>query len=143
MTSLNSAQGLHERGICVKLPDCPLCVEEQRAKLCTATLSSVFDDPCNPPIPVPALTQTLRDRGEQYGDFEDMSEIAQMLKNALRDGGSWERMRPEQRESLDMIATKIARIVCGNPDNQDSWYDIQGYAKLSGDRLSPTSTATP
>jgi hypothetical protein len=41
-----------------------------------------------------------------------------------------DKMTLVQRESLDMIATKIARIVCGDPDELDSWVDIGGYAEL-------------
>lgn len=31
---------------------------------------------------------------------------------------------------MTMIATKMARIVNGDPDYLDNWHDIQGYAKL-------------
>ena len=41
----------------------------------------------------------------------------------------------DQVEALDMIATKIARILNGNPDHVDSWIDIAGYATLVADRL--------
>jgi hypothetical protein len=35
-----------------------------------------------------------------------------------------------QREALDMILHKIARIVNGNPNETDHWHDIAGYATL-------------
>jgi hypothetical protein len=34
-----------------------------------------------------------------------------------------------------MIATKMSRIVNGNPDKIDNWDDIAGYAKLVADKL--------
>ena len=40
-----------------------------------------------------------------------------------------------QQEALDMIATKMARIVNGDPDKVDNWDDISGYAKLVSDVL--------
>jgi len=41
----------------------------------------------------------------------------------------------DQDEALDMIAHKIGRIVNGDPDYEDSWRDIAGYATLVADRL--------
>jgi hypothetical protein len=43
-----------------------------------------------------------------------------------------------QREALEMIAHKIARIINGDPNYADSWVDIAGYAKLVADRLGGT-----
>jgi hypothetical protein len=34
-----------------------------------------------------------------------------------------------------MTATKVARILCGDPLYVDSWRDIEGYARLVADRL--------
>jgi hypothetical protein len=39
-------------------------------------------------------------------------------------------MAPDQWEALDMICSKISRIVNGDPDYDDSWVDIAGYAQL-------------
>jgi hypothetical protein len=44
-------------------------------------------------------------------------------------------LMPDQREALEMIAHKIARIVNGDPNYADSWLDIAGYAQLVADRL--------
>jgi hypothetical protein len=30
-----------------------------------------------------------------------------------------------------MIAVKLARILCGDPDFHDHWQDVIGYAKLT------------
>lgn len=83
------------------------------------------------------ITQTLTERGERYGLFTGHAEIAQQLKGVMR---SFEAKRgcdlhPDQREALEMIAHKIARILNGDPDYADSWIDIAGYAKLVADRL--------
>lgn len=61
-----------------------------------------------------------------------MATCAQRIKEAM---GPRAHMSAVQRESLDLIATKIARLCCGDPDNADSWLDIEGYAKLARDRL--------
>jgi hypothetical protein len=44
----------------------------------------------------------------------------------------------DQWEALEMIASKMSRIVNGNPDKVDNWDDIAGYAKLISDRLRGT-----
>lgn len=72
------------------------------------------------------LSQTLNDRGEQYGSFKDMAALAVHLKGQLHSP----RMNAVQHEAIDLICTKLARIVTGNPHNRDSWHDIAGYASL-------------
>jgi hypothetical protein len=83
------------------------------------------------------ITQTLTERGARYGKFTGHAEVTQMLKTvvatALRKRDKT--LAPDQQESLDMILHKIGRIVNGDPDYDDSWVDIAGYAKLVADRL--------
>jgi len=76
------------------------------------------------------VMETLEQREEQYGDYRDVAKISQLIKMALRDVVESGRLSCEQRESLDMMATKMARIVSGDPDNIDHWLDIEGYARL-------------
>lgn len=83
------------------------------------------------------IDDTLAERGKRYGTFVGHAEIAQQLKAVLR---VYEAKRgcdlsPDQREALEMICHKMARIVNGDPDYADSWVDIAGYAKLVADRL--------
>jgi len=44
-------------------------------------------------------------------------------------------------EALEMICLKMARLVCGDSNNRDSWHDIEGYARLAGDLLTPKEEA--
>jgi hypothetical protein len=37
-----------------------------------------------------------------------------------------------QREALDQIAVKLARILSGDPTCADDWRDLAGYAWLAG-----------
>lgn len=78
------------------------------------------------------LTETLKARGNQYGPYDEMACIAQRLKEIVRIGvpSNWAQLQDVERESLDMIFTKIARIVIGAPLQEDSWHDIAGYASL-------------
>lgn len=81
------------------------------------------------------IEDTLKDRAKEYGAFPDHAFISQVLKDSLRDMKGWGKLSLDQREALDMIMHKIARILNGNPNNHDSWHDIVGYAKLVADRL--------
>lgn len=66
------------------------------------------------------------DRGNSYGDFREMATLAQLLKdNAVSDN-----MTPVQKESMELICTKIARLAVGDCNHIDSWVDIAGYANL-------------
>jgi hypothetical protein len=76
----------------------------------------------------------LDERATTYGSFEDVAGFAQEMKNAIRMCNNSE-LDDDQIEALDMIASKIARIVNGNPNHIDSWIDIAGYATLVADRL--------
>lgn len=78
----------------------------------------------------------LDERGSRYGDFRTQAEITQLLKNAMqahRGGLGWLSLKAFQREALEMIASKIGRVLNGDPDYEDSWRDIAGYATLVAD----------
>lgn len=74
----------------------------------------------------------LSQRGERYGPFAGHADITQTLKRCVHGhagGAGWGRMSAAQREAMDMILHKIGRIVNGDPDYDDSWRDIAGYAE--------------
>lgn len=83
------------------------------------------------------IDKLLEERGERYGKFSDRARLTQKLKEAmvLHSPHIWQSMRPSAREALEMIAHKIGRILCGDPDYVDSWDDIAGYAKLVSNEL--------
>lgn len=77
-----------------------------------------------------ALTATLNERGQRYGDFGKHAQITQDLKAVMADTPNWETLTPSAKEALEMIAHKIGRILNGDPTYADSWHDIAGYATL-------------
>jgi len=79
------------------------------------------------------ITEILDERGKRYGKFKDHAEISQRLKYVVRDRRDV--LLDDQREALEMICHKIARILNGDPNYADSWIDIAGYAQLVADRL--------
>ena len=83
------------------------------------------------------LAQTLAERGSRYGDFTDHARICQNLKRTMCAEAGWDRLTDVQKQSLEVIADKVGRILSGDPNYADNWHDIQGYAKLAEDRLPP------
>lgn len=83
-----------------------------------------------------SVDKTLEERGARYGDFTDHAAICQKIKLSFLWGPArWERLSDVQKQALEVIADKIARILSGDPNYADNWHDIQGYAKLVEDRL--------
>lgn len=85
--------------------------------------------------PVSAMEETLQERGSRYGDFSDHARVCQNIKRELYSAPNAFALNDVQRQSLDVIADKMARIVCGDPNYGDNWHDIQGYARLAEERL--------
>ena len=86
---------------------------------------------------VSAIDSTLTQRGNNYGLFATHAEVTQKLKWVVRESTKEihgveieERLSPSQLEALDMIFHKIGRIINGNPNIEDHWHDIAGYAEL-------------
>lgn len=85
--------------------------------------------------PLKNVDNILVERGKRYGLFKDHASISQTIKDMMKQEEGWARLAPDQKEALEMIVHKIARILNGDPNYADSWVDIAGYAKLVADRL--------
>ena len=99
---------------------CHLCgnfYDTHRAHICPA--EAIARDPL------------LVEREKTHGSFAVTASLAQQFKTAIRNNNR--NMATVQEEALDMICTKIARIVSGNANERDHWDDIAGYAKLGAE----------
>jgi hypothetical protein len=76
----------------------------------------------------------LKERGNRYGPFDGHARITQNIKSAMNDG-NWNDLSSSHKEALEMIAHKIGRILNGDPNYDDSWVDIAGYAQLVVNQL--------
>lgn len=83
------------------------------------------------------IDQTLAERGQRYGEFDEHARITQNIKRAMIDSPNWTKLSDDKKEALDMVAHKIGRILNGDPEYHDSWHDLVGYAKLVADALRP------
>ena len=67
-------------------------------------------------------------------NFADAARIAQALKFQIRSGNFWDDLPPASKESLDQIATSIARIVVGDGAH---WDAIIGFAQAAKPEKDP------
>jgi hypothetical protein len=72
----------------------------------------------------------LEQRGSRYGQFESNAITSQALCDVMKVQVGWANLKPVHREALEMVMHKAARIINGDPDYDDSWVDISGYAGL-------------
>lgn len=83
------------------------------------------------------IEEILEDRKHTHGNFSDHARCTQRLKNIIKNELDLRRARnqfdlsDQQQEAIDMIIHKIGRIVAGDPDVQDHWDDIAGYANVA------------
>ncbi len=80
-------------------------------------------------------------REGRYGSFQGHARISQDLKAAMHERSGWDGLQADQREALEMIQHKIARILNGDPNYADNWVDIAGYATLVANRLEKEENA--
>ena len=82
---------------------------------------------------IPTTEAILAARGQTHGDYPLHAAITQAIKRVLYDHYTTSHS-DIARESMEMIAHKLGRILAGDPDFQDHWHDIAGYATLIADR---------
>lgn len=81
------------------------------------------------------LELIVAQRRGRYGPLIESGKVAQDLEDYLRALPGWSRLEYDQKEALSMVMHKISRIMCGDPDYDDSWVDIAGYAQNIVNRL--------
>lgn len=87
------------------------------------------------------IEDTLKERGDRYGDFSDNARVHQALLNVMMAEYGWSKLSDVHRTALDVFCQKQARILNGDPHYTDNWHDIAGYAKLAEDRcIAPVET---
>lgn len=89
-----------------------------------------MDSPCYGVPKMTSPSDLTAERHSTHGDWLQQSTLANVLKIHIHESYNWRTLQPYQREAIDMIAVKLSRILCGNPDEPDHWDDIAGYAFL-------------
>jgi len=85
----------------------------------------------------------LESRRPLYGDFADKAGFLQKLKQLLRTTPQWGQLTADKQEALEMVLTKMGRILYGKPEYRDSWEDIAGYVQLIVDTLPAADPHNP
>ena len=76
------------------------------------------------------VNEMLAGREAKYGTFDGHARISQALKRAMQDSPNWAKLTDVQKEGLEMVQHKIARMLNGDPTYLDNIVDIVGYATL-------------
>jgi hypothetical protein len=78
----------------------------------------------------------LAERETTHGNYQATALIAQRFKDISKSTPNWSgNLTDVQRESLEAIFTKIARILSGDPNHPDHWRDVEGQAHLVTETL--------
>ena len=80
----------------------------------------------------------LNERSRTHGNYKDTAAMSQDIKAVLRTGKNWSALTDSQKESLEAISVKLARILNGNANFRDHWDDVVGYGQLAADSVTPT-----
>jgi glucosamine 6-phosphate synthetase-like amidotransferase/phosphosugar isomerase protein len=81
--------------------------------------------------------EILNERDATHGPYEKTARYSQGLKKVINVAIEEEPcyLTAIQKETLDMLCCKIARILSGNNNEVDHWKDIAGYADLAAAEL--------
>jgi hypothetical protein len=75
-------------------------------------------------------TKIIAERGKTHGNFMMQATTAQQLKHVMRTTPNWPDLHPQQREALEMLATKLSRLLHGSPQHVDHWTDAAAFLGL-------------
>ena len=80
----------------------------------------------------------INERAKTHGLYKHTAAWSQSIKDMFRGSPNWQHMNDGQKEALEMIAVKLARLLNGNPQFPDHWDDISGYGKLGANSIERT-----
>jgi hypothetical protein len=81
------------------------------------------------------LDDILKDKRTTHGDFSETAALSQAIKMLFRRGKNWESMPNDGKESLELLASNIARILHGDASEARHWNHAAGYMRLRGASL--------
>lgn len=87
---------------------------------------------------IDGIERLLASRESTHGFWLENAKWGQDLRELFRSGPGWETMSSSQREALDYIAGKLARLLSSEIGSShiDTWEDIAGYAHLAATEMS-------
>src|SRR5260370_23779405 len=88
-------------------------IENEISALATKTKEEISKYIPRPKNLASGAEQLTSERRQTHGNFRDNARLSQMLKETFRSTASWPHLDDVEKESLDMIALKISRILSG------------------------------
>lgn len=79
---------------------------------------------------MPKAKDLITERTKTHGTYASQAEVTQAII-WLADSYGTEMNSNVLRDAFCMIATKLGRIITGDPMHKDHWEDIAGYATLA------------
>jgi hypothetical protein len=76
------------------------------------------------------VSRTLNDRGTTHGSYRAASGLTQNIAELMHSSRNWDDLPAYAKQSLEMVAVKLGRILTGDWSHPDHWHDIEGYALL-------------
>ena len=77
------------------------------------------------------LNDTLAERGSTHGSYPVQAQLSQDLKDVMGESPNWDRLPPHMKETLEMVALKVSRVLTGDFNNPDNFLDLAGYSMLA------------
>jgi len=81
------------------------------------------------------IEKVLNERASRYGTFADHANISQKLQEVLWDSPNWKNIPLDTRQAFVVVCDKMARALNGDPEYDDNFVDIIGYATLVLNRI--------
>ena len=83
------------------------------------------------PSQLKGTTMSIIDqRAKTHGEYKNTAAWSQSLKDMFRGSPNWAKMNDGQKEAMEMIAVKLARLLNGDPNFANHPVDVGGYAEL-------------
>lgn len=82
------------------------------------------------------VKKILAQRQKTHGSFESHAAISQGLKAVMQASPNWNELTDVQREALEMMQHKVARLLNGDYTFLDHVVDIGGYNELMFNHMS-------
>ena len=84
------------------------------------------------------IQEILSEREQTHGLFREVADYSQTIKQLMRTSRNWDKLDVTQAQALEVVADKVARILCGDPSHLDHWQDGAGYFELVARELTET-----
>jgi len=87
----------------------------------------------------------LEERGSRYGEFDNLAEISQTLKDTwyMKANLDFKEPTDAMNEAMEMVLHKLSRMINGDRYYEDNIIDIQNYLELYRREVIKNNTNTP